>query len=685
MKLHIHLKKNRIHFLYIFILTLFCLFRFQESFFKFHYSEFFSPDGYGSIGGYQMFIDQIHKSKTYLFSDVFRTELLGEGVLEPGPFSTFWKFYFYLLSFFFDSFEINTYSVFFIGLLNGIFFYFLVNHFTKSKLLSFAGAILIISLYNFHIRSNGHLTGLGSIFMPILLFGSALYTSENKNTSSFFYLAIANLLNFNCNEYYGFYGLWITGFICLYMILKNYIETKRFPFEILKKSFFLLLVVVVCLFIVYPTIIREKVIAKFFHEDTGFLKGIAHAPENIYFYSIQSLKELILPNRYLFADDQIYKNPERTYSIGLSVILFTLANLFLLRKKLSKNQKNLIYVSLVTILISIIICLDPRIFPSLASINAKIAPMFRVTYRSLIYFDISFVFLFLYSCYLLMSSDLKTSFNQFKHKYVFGIILVVGLELPYPHLLKPIANQAYPDSRGLSWLKNEPDTIKIVEIPYYPYGNGVNPERSYRYVYNYFFHRKEILNFPFTEANNDKFKAEIDKFSAFVNSVSEDAIRTLYKMGAKYVIYNYEGHIKINIEKLKENKLLSIVSDDKTQHAIFKINIDDDSFNTKNIIFDYLIPKDKMFDFSTSCNSDEQKYFRCGDGAKVRFYNYYDKTVSVDANIEIRNYSTNSVDHKKINFTLDAKKEQVYILKKFFNINELDKLGFKFKDVKISQ
>lgn len=635
MRVKVKMNKNKKHLFAILFLLAFCLFRFQESVFRNEFSEFYSPDGYGSVGGFQMFMDQAKETPSIIFSDLYHNSKVGEGILEPGPFSFFWKAYLYVLSFVFDALDIIIFSVFIIALLNGLAFYTIIYQKTNRVALSTFGAVLAISFYNYHIRANGHLFGLGSIFLPIILFLFLTNLSHKNNYQYYILLGAVTFLNFNVNEYYGFYGFWVTLIPLLFVTIKEKIfDGAKFK-TIIQHYFTAGISALILLLLFYPNIITAKIINKIQRADLTYVKGIAHPIENIIFYSVNNLKDLFTINRSFSLPQHIefFKNVEFTYHIGLLISIFTALNLAYLYKKISSEEKKHIFISIFVAITSILLCLNPIKFPSLVELNAVVAPMFRVTYRSLLYFNISVVFLFLYSIHLIFKYS-KTTY--LRHIYITVAILAVSIDLPYPSLTKSVANQNFPAIDLIKVIAKDEQNFRVLNLPFYG-ANDPAPEKNYLYTYGYYFHKKEVLNFPFTEANHSKFINGINTFSKLVNEFSSEVPNILKSLGVKYIIHfrenagNSTSNEKVNVTNLKSNKNLTLVDENEIL-SIYKIN-DFETQEHNSLIYTYLIDSDSYFDFSGTCKATDLKFYDCNHRSHVRFINYHNSNIAVSAKI----------------------------------------------------
>ena len=173
-------------------------------------------DGLGTIAGVFSVSEQITKyDSSYLFSDTFYSERNGGALLVPGPFSQFWKLTNVSLSTLYSPnsvYDMVGMMGFFLACLSG---FFLCRFFKLNVYSSLIFAISIASLDVTILRANGHLFGLGVIFVPILV---VLFTAKAgvaptvKNVAT---LAVIHTLNFNVNEYYGFFGVFFTSSLLL--------------------------------------------------------------------------------------------------------------------------------------------------------------------------------------------------------------------------------------------------------------------------------------------------------------------------------------------------------------------------------------------------------------------------------------------------------------------------------------
>jgi hypothetical protein len=543
-------------------------------------------DGLGTIAGVFTVSEQITKfDSSYLFSDSFYSDRSGGALSSPSPFSQFWKLTTVSLSTFLSPNNVHD-TVGMVGFfLACLFGFFLCQYFKLDVYLSLILAIAIASLDVTVARSDGHLFGLGVFFVPIIV---VLFTAKAgvdptvKNVAT---LALLHTLNFNVNEYYGFFGIFFTSSLLVaYWAL--YFSEHNFA-QLVKVSVIGCLVFVLSMSVVYPNMVGNPLINLFVSSE-GFSSSNhhVHSWESFQEFSVENVASIFSPANSFFislinAKDFEHNLWEMTYRIGLVLpvsVFFLLCVLFVVNKREALLTSKKLFVWSIPATVMLLLSISPKFTLSLVPLTYIIAPMFRVATRALLYFDlICFVMLILVTVPLLkelrgkleldkrVKEVLLATFSICVGLLVYSDVSSIGLKEKMPSL-------ALPNIDVYKVIAEEPDGL-LLELPYFsPVTSTI--EDGYLYTYNRIAHKKPIVNLIYGGSNNVEHRGAIHNFSLKVNTLNERVLKSLVNSGIKYIAV--KNHMpKIN-ELLEKTAIVNKVGNDGIT-SIYKVRVEDNS------------------------------------------------------------------------------------------------------------
>ncbi|WED22000.1 hypothetical protein L3Q72_00870 [Vibrio sp. JC009] len=536
-----------------------------------------SGDGIATIAGIFAVSEQVLGYDSSLFiSDMFQFERHGGLLAQPGPFSQIWKIVDVVFG---GLFEPNTaYDV--VGMLGFVLAcacgYKLFSYINFNKFACIILSVIVASLDVTLIRSNSHLFGVGMFFIPILVVLYTMKAGKEVDNKIIVILAILHAVNFNTNEYYGYFGVFFTT---SYLVVSWLIKVKDIEIRGLIKSLLIgLCAFLVLMLLLYPTVLFEPIASKLtsFGANEAAAKSAeshhVHDWNSFLIFSISNIYSIFEPDNAIlarFINIDIFKNElwEMTYRIGLAIPLFIFVITYtVLLKDKEKIMADLQVIGPLVISSVVMLCLSlhPSFSFSLVPLTYKIAPMFRVSTRALLYFDICMLVMLALSLKWLVVIIKENISNKIASAVLVALIVgFVGL-LSYsdsskisikgklPALSLPIVD-VY---RELGELQ---DGV-LMELPYHS-PKTATPEAVYEYLYNRVAHKKPIANQVYTGSNNTKYLDDIHDFSEAVNNLDDQLLNNLVVGGLRYLAVKKD--MDEVIEVIERSEVFGLVSSDE--------------------------------------------------------------------------------------------------------------------------
>jgi len=567
-------------------------------------------DGLGGIGDiFTLCQDVTERGLSVLFDDLRTSKRVGFGLASPVPMSMYWRCNFWFLSSVFtpeNTYDFNVLLGFF---LIGIFGFLLLREMRVSAIFALMGSLMLMHTDNFFSRMTGHLT-LATYYGPILLAWAAVRAGKKTTLFRLIVLAAANVLNFQINEYYGFFGVFFSGILFTGYFLRhishNGTQIGRLAAELFVTG--LIFIGLMCMF--YPNLIFSKLTSHFIAQENLTLRAANSVQpwSDFLAYSVSSplavFKTSLPWLNSLTTGDLFGKNPgEFTFRIGLIPSIFTLFALILFGArhlfhrcdyKLSPVSESIVWI--VPSILMFFFAADYREFVSLAPLTYKIAPMFRVGARAFLYVDLTLIVLFAYTAdrvVRLAVWNLRDGGMLKRGAYALVILLVfVALALGIKDVvrdraLKKIPLKRLPDAKIYEILQGKPEGL-LLELPIYsPYHYA--PECNYLYFYNRTKHGFPIVNWAVPVPAYFEFRERLHNLSEALNTLSPEALLGLKAAGVRYVVVN-KSEIDDSILRIEKNaKLIA----DSTAKAIFEIETD--PLSKRKGFLEYFIYPDANF------------------------------------------------------------------------------------------
>ncbi|OQY13949.1 MAG: hypothetical protein B6I30_01980 [Desulfobacteraceae bacterium 4572_187] len=620
-------------------------------------------DGIGGIGDLFTLKQEVDENGlSALWGDTRWSDRVGFGLSAPVPTSTYWKWHFAILQQFFS--PDNVYDV--IGVLAfvliGLFGFVLLREMGVSVPFSLLGGILLMHLDHFFSRLNGHLIGLGTYYVPILLCWGAVRAGKNPTIIRLIILAVLSVLNFLVNEYYGYYGLFFSVGLFLGYLLKCI--NKDSP-EIGKIALRIALSGVVflglmCLF--YPNLIMIK-IADLFQAGPGseiVIHNANHSWGQFLFYSVRkplSFFSSSLPYMRDLMSGELFRNDlgEFSFRIGIVLPLAILgAIVFFGYSSVSRkleNGKAVISECVIWISISVLMfffAISPEKSISLVPITYRIAPMFRVGTRAFLYIDIAVIVLFAYTMDLVFRIMIKNCGpgGSIRKRVANGplllllvfITVVAVIDVTGGRIWKKAHALRLPDTDVYEALAGKPEGL-VLELPMFsPITDP--PERNYIYMYNRSKHGFNMVNTSYPPPSNSEFSEALHGLSLYFNAICPEVVDDWKRTGVRYIVVD---KAKIDDSQLRNSKQLNLIADTKSK-SIFETHVDED-FGRDDFLETFIYSQPSLSfggSFHQPQRSDKTYWIWGGKSGDIIFKNHskYDKKVVFTATFVARVGST---------------------------------------------
>ena len=508
-------------------------------------------DGIGTIGWLQEIRETLqHDGLLASPLDVFSPVGIGGGLLEHRPISPPWKLFFWL-----SPSEVsaptlyNAWLIFSITL-NVLCAWLLTRRLRLNSLGTAAVLALIVCLENTDKRLGGHL-GFVGMWGPLLLV-SALVSIPPPNAKGSLYrylvIALGVIAAFLNNEYYGFHGLALASIIVMHDSVQR-LRSKVPSTDVLKSLAGFGVAVILLMLIFFPysttgmmglakvtfTALRSKVAI-----DTP-LSG--HPIGDFENYGTTSVLSLFAPAELSPIANLIPLDItlwEHSFRVGLAIpfgiLILILA--FWWRKRRQQSREiataSQAFVLIAATAAATLLALKLSHPLSPAVMIFKVAPMFRVSARALVYGAIAVI-----AGWGWCISHLTHHFAANKHRAVLLAFVIGATALGVaeqkafrPDGFHPIKTMAHPIPAALAFLAKEPRGT-VINFPFH-----FRPKDPPEYVYDYYFgracHHKPIVD-------GVEFYGHADAHARFeaaghLRGVSATMQTNLAAAGVKYIV-----------------------------------------------------------------------------------------------------------------------------------------------------
>ena len=498
-----------------------------------------SKDGLGTIADIG-----ILKSQLFLHND--DAKIISSLMLVPKIYMGAWWIIEQSLALFLSPDNVYDLLVLIFWLLNIFAGYYL---FRTLNLDRFSAAILGIAIAGldiFQSRISIHLI-MAAIFVPLLQIAFAYKIIEHPSGKNVYIFSILCFLTFLSNEYYGYFGFIFSISLIIFYYLLNIKRIKEFN---LKEIIWGILIFCVGMMIVYANIFRTLF-------SNSSAKGlIIHPLIDFIVYSVHNPLEILYSPLYGWKMNS-FTTDEFTFHLGVFIFIFMLSNILLANIRKMHLDNKLILPTFFSGFILALFGLDIQSPISLDKITYIFAPQFRVGTRAYLWvsFAIILIAAIIYRDIVkYLSTRIDKSSSSLSSILSFVLVLVLcdttlGFYIKGPHLY-PL-----PDNKAYKAISTYPPGL-LLELPFY--GPFDPPEPSYRYLYNFFDHKKELINYPASTMYqyDPVFALGLDQFKYYLNNPNPAVINLLSKAGVKYIAVS-DSTIKAKFDALGYKPIVS--------------------------------------------------------------------------------------------------------------------------------
>ncbi len=554
---HNLLKTLAVYTILTLVFTGLAVYRFKPVLFSESITAAAPGDGQASIGDLFFLEKNIEEEGlSQLLLGQVKTDWHSLGLTKANMYPIFWKNTHYLLLQVFNPAQVYDVIGFISWVLIGISSFWMCNLILNNITLSSIGSYLIMHLENFPLRLQGHLMGLASYFVPIFCIGLAVKAGKNFSTKNVVVLAVALAINFNHNEYLGYYGLFFCSVIFigyLFQYSSNLIKKSWWKFaKILATG---CIAGLTSMFLLYHHFLGSF----FFGGSSSASKSLAistFSPQDFQFYSLKNPLAIFNSRHSPIFNYSPFKetNPENSFHLGfivLCALLVLTLSIVIIRKfndrTNQKTSKMEILIWGCSCVIMVLFSLDPRNNISLVPFTAMIAPFFRVSVRAYLYVDIAIVVIFL----LLVNQLIEHLAVILKGKLHIKIFSYAILGLAVLLVISDISSIPwngqfnsfeYPESKLLTSISKEP-TSYLLELPIH-HPDTHTTDSMYPTKERISVHHQRLINPIF---GNPPVDQSLRALADSLKKIDSEVLSKLADYGVNYIV------ITQNIEDIVKN------------------------------------------------------------------------------------------------------------------------------------
>lgn len=530
-------------------------------------------DAWGVVADIYDMADNVNRRGLHLLlGDLYASDSVGVGVLTEGaPFGTLWKTAYWVMGSLFQATTAYDVLVFLsvLGTWAGM-YYLLRLGVGLSIVPSVAGAALLVSSDHIYTRSYSHLSFI-TLGVPLATMAVAMHLARRPSTKLAALFSIGVVATISCNEYLGYFGLYVFATILIFGLLAGMIrEGWRFGLTWLKPMGVSALLTVILICAAYP----HMTLGRFFEtaKGTKTATNVEHPNEEFWHYStshpfqifttkyksIEANIPAALMNQVQYTEDPAEMTNRIGAPVGIAAVLVVLLALGLSAgdgvrwliarvrgKPMAGGQKpdrmlfNVLLFLAIT-LVAAALASQPK-KGNLSYMTLLYARMFRVGRRALLYSEIGS--LVLWALFMQMWWRRVLQFTARK-KWVQVAALSVGalgilgftwydveggdqrvrLLPSWPHYKTPINDTMATLPKGLT-----------LKLPYnYPF--RAVPESDYDYRTSQIYDGHPLIN----GAGHRQYRAAMDRAGLVsrINLLEDPLLSVLEEAGVRYVTIN---------------------------------------------------------------------------------------------------------------------------------------------------
>lgn len=546
-------------------------------------------DGWGSIGGIFDKVDNFRnlQSPLNMFSDLYLSKGNGAGINWMGfPANWFWNTTDFFFSLFMSPDNVYDFTIALSWVMIGFAGFMLGNSFNLPFGFALCTGLTLMLCENFFLRTVGH-RSIAAYFMTIFVVSASINLIKNDSVKNSVTLGVMAWLNFQVNEYYGYFGVFVILAMNTAAYFTGYRKLKNLR-RSLKHAAYGASAFIVLMVCSYPNLI----IMRIYQLATG-----DHVASSEFSHGPGSFSEFSMSNPWLFFSPRLSflssmspkifmegtKPGEATFSLGLLIPCFVIFStlVHLMRKIFGAKLAGDKFISKIFILflglaISFSLGTNATFSWSLIPITMKYAPMFRVGVRSFIYMNVILIGLFwacLYTFWAMPFGFIKNNSLRISSVALLRLaLLTIGVLAiwevrggPISGLMERPRMSSLPPMAPYEALAKRPPGV-LIEIPFNYYGYN-QPEEEYDYFLHRSVHKKQILNgLPFSSTFWPA-QRRLTFYRNF-NEIDHSKIDLLRNFGIRYIAINKQ---KSKTVKYDDLATLSKIAED-TDTIIFEIS-----------------------------------------------------------------------------------------------------------------
>jgi hypothetical protein len=484
--------------------------------------------------------------------EVYRTPDIAGGLHAPIVTTTFWRAQYWVLAQFLSIDNVYDFIAWLGFALNGLFSYLLAREIDCSVVTAFLVGLAVVSLEIFDTRVGGHLH-LAFFFYQLIACWMAIRAGKQPTTLRMIAAGVGLWFGFLGNEYYGYFSFFFCAILFLgYRLLGARVSVRRL---------FLLLGAAATAFVAlmaisYPRMMLGRVLESW-GVSTERTPSFAQPDNDFSIYALAHLVTILRPSLPWLGKALGPFPPdtgEFTFRLGTIVPLFACALLVVLivlsvRCPTPQRKRTLRQCAVwsAAALLLLLFARSPDRTLSLVPLTHRIAPMFRVGVRAILFVDIGALLILGLLFDHFLRTELGWSRGCARGSFSSGRIALaaalfaafsVGLEDLRPANASVFSKApafAVPHDTIYDRLAALPDGL-VLELPFHV-NSSDNPESDYAYLANRMFHHKPILNLM----RDPRVQCQAMRFARDVNHPGADTAALLRRLGVRFVVVHTSG------------------------------------------------------------------------------------------------------------------------------------------------
>jgi hypothetical protein len=489
-------------------------------------------DGVGTIAGIGFL-----KSQPFLQNNT--NQMVAPLMVVPSLLTDHWGILKQVLGVFYSPDNVYDFLVMAFWLLNLWAGYYLFRTLQLDHFSAFIFGLVVAGLEVFQFRISRHLT-LSTYFIPLLQLAFAYKILNLPRGRNIYIISCLSFVSFLANEYWGYFGFIFSMALIGLHYLVHWKKIKEFR---IKEILLGVAIFSAGMLIFYANIFSTLA------GNGGSKALVIHSYGEHLFSSVQNPFGILTSSLYSRNLDPA--NPEEfSFHLGAFIFIFILVLLLLARIRKVHLDHRFILPTFYSGLILALFGLNPNYGISLEKLTYKIAPQFRVAARAYLWVDLAVIIIAaLIFRDIAASQDPKGTKDRSLGLGLSFSLVILLMDATLGFYIKGPDLYLIPDNTAYQAISRYPQGL-LLELPFFSPADP--PELSYPYLYDYYDHKKMIVNYPskLMYQYDPVLASGLDHLKPALNQPSLGTIDLLQRAGVRYIVVR-DPQIKAVFDRLR--------------------------------------------------------------------------------------------------------------------------------------